>query len=306
MNSQILSDTKLLIVGCGDIGARLAKILPTTFKITGLRRNPPNLSPTTPEEASRVHYEKCDATDPAQTDSILNNNRFDTIVMTMTPSERSDAGYERAYVQTCKNIVANLNTHAHKPNLLIFVSSTGVYGQNDGSWVNEDSPTQPDTFSGKRLLEAEQIILDSDVNHVIVRFSGIYGPGRNRLIDAIKQGRASDSLHYTNRIHVDDCAGALAHLIVRHKNGATLDDIYIATDSAPSSMREVIAWLSLQMSHQLSQNIQINTKAPNSTAQVSPQEGSNKRCSNVRLLDSGYSLRYPSYKEGYRKLLDTQ
>jgi nucleoside-diphosphate-sugar epimerase len=288
MNSQILSDTKLLIVGCGDIGARLANILPTTFKITGLRRNPPKGS-------SRVHYEKCDVTDPTQIDFVIKNNHFDMIVITMTPSERTDAGYQRAYVQTCKNLVASLDAHQHKPSLLIFISSTGVYGQNDGSWVNEDSPTQPDTFSGKRLLEAEQIIRDSGFNHVIVRFSGIYGPGRNRLVDAVKQGRASHSTHYTNRIHVDDCAGAIAHFADLYLQGKTLENIYIATDSAPAPMCKVIDWLSDQMG-----------VANPQTDLSKPHEGGNKRCSNSRLLNSGYPLCYPSYKEGYQKLLDTQ
>jgi nucleoside-diphosphate-sugar epimerase len=285
MNSQILSDTKLLIVGCGDIGERLANIVPSSYDITGLRRHPPLHS-------SRIHYKTCNATDPSQLDVILRETPFDVIVITMTPSERSDFGYEQAYVQTCRNLVAGLNAHQRKPSLLIFVSSTGVYGQNDGSWVNEESPTQPDTFSGKRLLEAEQIMRDSGFNHVIVRFSGIYGPGRNRLIDAVKQGRASYSPHYTNRIHVDDCAGALAHLIGLHKNGATLEDIYLVTDSAPTPMCEVVDWLSHQMGL-------VNPPVESNQ----PFEGGNKRCSNLRLLNSGYQLRYSSYKEGYSELL---
>jgi nucleoside-diphosphate-sugar epimerase len=279
MNSQILSKIKVLIVGCGDIGERLAMLLPSNHEITGLRRNPPTKS-------SRIDYETCDVTDPSQVDTVIGKHNADVIVITMTPSERSDSGYERAYVQTCNNVVASLNAHNRKPQLLLFVSSTGVYGQNDGSWVNEDSPTLPETFSGKRLLEAENVIRESKFNHVIVRFSGIYGPGRNRLIDAVREGRASQSSHYTNRIHVDDCAAVLAHFIGLSIEGIILQNIYIVTDSAPTPMAEVVNWLSEQMG--------INNPSKNS---VTSDDGGNKRCSNALLLSSGYELLYPSYKE---------
>jgi nucleoside-diphosphate-sugar epimerase len=285
MNSQILSKIKVLIVGCGDIGERLAMLLPSNHEITGLRRNPPTKS-------SRIDYETCDVTDPSQVDTVIGKHNADVIVITMTPSERSDSGYERAYVQTCNNVVASLNAHNRKPQLLLFVSSTGVYGQNDGSWVNEDSPTLPETFSGKRLLEAENVIRESKFNHVIVRFSGIYGPGRNRLIDAVREGRASQSSHYTNRIHVDDCASALWHFIDLDQRGKTLKNIYVVSDSAPIPMKEVINWLAAQMGIE---NLETNS--------TSPQEGGNKQCSNLLLLSSGYRLLYPSYKEGYSALL---
>ena len=110
------------------------------------------------------------------------------------------------------NTLASLNT---QPRLIVFVSSTSVYGQKDASWVNEDSPAEPVSYSGKRLLEAEQLLLDSPHTICNVRFSGIYGPGRQRLIRQVIEGHgtAKEPLLYSNRIHADDCAGVLAHLI---------------------------------------------------------------------------------------------
>lgn len=279
------SQEKLLIIGCGDIGQRLAQQLdPQRYRVIGLRRHPPTDLPY-------LHYQTGDATQADQLDAILDSEDFGVIVISMTPTERSDIGYERAYVQTCHNLVTGLKKHQRQPRLLVFVSSTAVYGQNDGSWVDELSPTTPDSFSGKRLLEAEQVIQQSGFAHCIVRFSGIYGPGRNRLIEQVKQECASASPHYTNRIHADDCAGVLAHLIeLQHRQ--PLADIYLATDSSPTPMIEVVRWIAGQLG------------AEDFLSPDAPNERGNKRISNRRLRASGYSLRYPDFRIGYAELIN--
>lgn len=284
MNSQSLSKEQVLIVGCGDIGQRLAQQLPQdTYEITGLRRNPP-------ENLPFLRYQVCDVTNAAQLNEVLKQN-FAVIVISMTPSERSDAGYERAYVQTCQNLVDALQAQSLKPRLLIFVSSSAVYGQMDGSWVDETSPTEPEGFSGKRLLEAEVVIQNSGFANTIVRFSGIYGPNRNRLIEQVRQGKASASPHITNRIHADDCAGSLAHLIELNRKGQDVQPIYLATDNLPVAMIDVVTWLAQQMG------------IADFLSDDATNERGNKRCSNQRLLDSGFVFRYPTFKEGYLAVL---
>lgn len=275
---------KLLIIGCGDIGQRLAQQLePNRYQITGLRRHPP-------EDLPCLRYRSCDATQSGQLKTILGDEAFNVIVISMTPADRSDAGYDNAYVQTCQNLVAGLKHHQQRPRLVIFVSSTAVYGQNDSSWVDELSPTEPEGFSGKRLLEAEQVIQQSGFAHCIVRFSGIYGPGRNRLIEQVKQKRASASPHYTNRIHADDCAGVLAHLIeLQHTQD--LASVYLATDSSPTPMIEVVSWIAGQLGVE-------DFLSPDAV-----NERGNKQISNRRLLASGYALRYPDFRTGYAELI---
>lgn len=284
MNSQPLSKEQVLIVGCGDIGRRLAQCLPQdTYEVTGLRRNPP-------EDLPYLRYQACDVTNAEELAEVLRQN-FAVIIISMTPSERSDAGYERAYVQTCRNLVAGLGAQSLKPRLVIFVSSTAVYGQLDGSWVDENSPTRPEGFSGQRLLEAESVIQNSGYPYSIVRFSGIYGPNRNRLIEQVKQKRASTSTHFTNRIHADDCARSLAHLIELDRKGENLQSMYLATDSAPAPMLDVVTWLAEQMG------------VAEFLSETAANERGNKRCSNQRLLDSGFEFRYPSYRDGYIELI---
>ncbi len=284
MNSQSLSKERVLIVGCGDIGQRLAQCLSQdAYEVTGLRRNPP-------ADLSFLRYQACDVTNAEELTEVLLQD-FAVIVISMTPSERSDAGYERAYVQTCRNLVEGLGAQSFKPRLLIFVSSTAVYGQLDGSWINESSPTEPLGFSGERLLEAEAITQNSGYTNTIVRFSGIYGPNRNRLIEQVKQKRASASSHFTNRIHADDCARSLAHLIELNRVGERLESVYLATDSAPAPMLEVVTWLAEQMG------------VKEFLSETATNERGNKRCSNQRLLDSRFVFRYPGFKDGYAGLL---
>lgn len=284
INSQTLSKERVLIVGCGDIGWRLAQCLsPECYQVLGLRRN-------SVEDHDFLRYQVCDVTDAAQLSAVL-AQQFSIIVVSMTPSERSDVGYQRAYVQTCKNLIHTLKMQLLPPRLVVFISSSAVYGQLDGSWVDEHSMTEPEGFSGRRLLEAEQVILNSGVPSTVLRLSGIYGPGRNRLLEQVRQGCASPSTHFTNRIHADDAARSIAHVIECARQGFPLEPIYLVTDDTPAPMIEVVTWLAGQMhqSHFLSD--------------TAVNERGNKRCSNQRLRDSGFECHYPSYREGYRELL---
>jgi nucleoside-diphosphate-sugar epimerase len=102
--------------------------------------------------------------------------------------------------------------------------------------------------------------------------------------------RASASPHYTNRIHVEDCAGVLAHLIELAKVQA-LEPVYLATDSSPTPMREVVSWIAQQLD------------VSDFLAADAVNERGNKRISNQRLLSTGYVLRYPDFRLGYRELI---
>ena len=280
------SPEKCLIIGCGDIGQRIARQLaPLGYQITGLRR-----SLTT--DLPYLHYRQGDVGNPEQLHPLLAEG-FDVIVISMTPDERSDAGYQRAYVNTCQNTVNGLQqpTLQQKPRLILFVSSSAVYAQQDGSWVDEASPCEPDSFSGKRLLEAEAVIARSGFAYAIVRSSGIYGPGRNRLIEQVLHKRASASQHFTNRIHAEDCAGFMVHLIEQAKH-KSIEPIYIATDSCPTPMVEVVSWIAseLGVTDFLSADA-VNVRG-------------NKRLSNRLMLATGYTLGYKDFRQGYGDMLE--
>jgi nucleoside-diphosphate-sugar epimerase len=181
---------------------------------------------------------------------------------------------------------------------MIFVSSTGVYGQSAGEWVDEDSATEPGSFTGRIVLEAERRVLDGPFPGTAVRFGGIYGPGRTRLLERVRAGAAQVPAGrpvYTNRIHRDDCAGALTHLLARDRAGRPLEPVYLGVDHEPAELGEVFRFLA-----------EILGAAPPKVAADADtgRRGSNKRCRNDRLLATGYRFLYPTYREGYRALVE--
>ena len=142
------------------------------------------------------------------------------------------------------------------------------------------------------MQQAEQQVL-SKVNATVVRFSGIYGPGRNHLINSVRDGIIAQQtpLHYSNRIHRDDCAGVLAHLISKITRDELLEQIYLASDLRPTPIHEVTKWLSEQL------GVTITEEKPIS-------RGGSKRCNSTRLQESGYQFLYPDYKAGFTMMLN--
>jgi nucleoside-diphosphate-sugar epimerase len=278
---------KLLLLGFGDIAKRLSNILADNYCITGVRRSA--------DSYEGVNIVQADCRDDSALLNITREN-FDVIVITMTPDDMSDSGYKQTYVKTVQTLLNALEKNKVSPQLIIFVSSTSVYGQKNNEWVDECSDTLPKSYSGKRLLEAEKLLTDGDFAGAIVRFSGIYGVGRERLIEQVKAGNGAEKepILYSNRIHSDDCAGILAHIIQRQKKVQHIESLYLATDCKPSPLYDVKCWLAAQLGLNPDH---LKVKSSASIIRAS------KRCSNQRLLDSGYQFLYPTFKEGYEMVL---
>lgn len=275
---------RVLIAGCGYVGGELAKILvqdgDAVFALT--RSGSPVIAGATPVRADLSVVESLDA---------LPGN-LDAVVFAAGSDESSDEAYRRIYVDGLRNLVERSRTTSPGLERLIVASSTGVYGQTRGELIDEQSETRPTRFSGRRLLESESIAASVSCRHVAVRFGGIYGPGRTRFLERIRNGEAALAAGpaYTNRIHRDDCASVLRHLM-RLEDPAS---IYLAVDHEAADRNEVIRWLSVELGV-------VPPVAP--TGPLQPASG--KRCSNRRLLATGYTFRYPTFREGYRDVLDS-
>jgi nucleoside-diphosphate-sugar epimerase len=281
-----MDNRPILIVGCGDVGTGAAKLLTESgHKVFGLRRNVSEL----PDFIAPI---AADITDPSSL-ACLQTMEFSQVIVATAAGEFSEQRYRSIYVDGLANVLQRLQ--ARPPQRVILASSTSVYHQNDGSWVDEASETLPTGFSGRLLLEAEQLLLACGIPGTVVRFGGIYGPGRERLINRLRQGHivAAGAQQYSNRIHSADCAGVLAYLVAQQESGAPLNDCYLAVDSAPTPLRKVCEWLTLAMG--------LDVSAMSEGA--SPMRGGNKRCSNQRLLDNGYQFLYPDYKAGFGAML---
>lgn len=269
---------QVLIAGCGDVGNVLAEgLLQNGHTVFGLKRN----TSTLPDSVKAI---SADLTDLTTLTGLPAN--IDRLVFMPTPSERTPDAYKAIYLHGLANLKLALN---NRPGRSLIVSSTSVYGQSDGSWVDESSVCEPARFNGRVLLEMEAMAKASFGNTTIARLSGIYGPGREGLINLASSGQAVQSSPplYSNRIHREDAAAALAHVLLMD----TPDDLYLVTDDQPVAKYEVIAWLAQQMG-----------LAPPEKSKVAVA-GSGKRISNQRLSMSGLQLKYPHYQQGYTQIL---
>jgi nucleoside-diphosphate-sugar epimerase len=277
----------LLIVGCGDIGCRLGERLAAAgWRVSGLRRNVAALPPTLQAIAGDLGDSQC----PAQWPDAAP----DYVVYAAAASQHDEAGYRAAYVDGLGHLLGWLRQRGQRPRRLLFVSSTGVYAQHDGEWVDERSPTQPSGYTGQVMLEAERLALASGHPSSVVRLAGLYGPGSRWLIEQARQGyRANrEPPLYANRIHRDDAASLLATLLQADARGQALDDCYLGVDDTPAPLHEVIDWLR--------RRLQVGDV---SDQPLSRRAGS-KRCSNARAVALGWRPAYPSYREGYAAMLD--
>jgi nucleoside-diphosphate-sugar epimerase len=230
----------------------------------------------------------CDSVAVAET---VSQHSFDYVVITLTPGERSEARYHAVYVEGTRNLLAALQGTPR----LLFVSSTSVYAQDRGEWVDERSPALGSGFSGRCLREAEDRVSASGFPFSIVRFSGIYGPGRERLIRMVRENRLDwySAAQWSNRIHVDDCASVLSFLIQRWQSGISPSSCYVASDLCPVQLADVWQWLASCMSHSL--------PIPADHGQIEIETG--KRCRSELLQSEGFCFKYPDYKAGYSALL---
>lgn len=271
---------RVLIAGCGDVGNVLAMaLLKDGHTVFGLKRDTSSLP-------NGVQAISADLLDPATLTKLP--EAIDWLVFMPTPAGRNQAAYESIFIQGWKNLWAGLKQH---PARSLVVSSTAVFGEASGGIVDEETDPRPTGFNGKVLLEMEQLAGRCTDKLVVVRISGIYGPGRERLIrlaatDGLEVQQVPPS--FTNRIHRDDAAAALKHLLeIDHPHA-----LYAATDDQPAPKYEVVSWLARVQGY----------ASPRGTRDESAGRG--KRVSNQRLRDSGFRLSYPDYKAGYTAVLE--
>ncbi|UUT20031.1 SDR family oxidoreductase [Pseudomonas sp. T8] len=284
-----MSAPSVLIAGCGDVGSRLAKqLLAENWQVYGLRRTVSQLPEGVIGVAGDLFSEQCPAAWPT--------TPLDYLVYSAAATEHDEAGYRAAYVEGLTHVLGWLKQNGQSPKRLLFVSSSSVYGQKDGEWIDETSPAQAGGYSGRLMLEAEQVALQSGIPASLVRLTGIYGPGREWLLNQVRQGYrvAIDPPLYGNRIHADDAAGLLAFLLQADRRGVQLEDCYIGVDDAPVPLAEVVGWLR--------EYLGVTEWADNSSVRRS----GSKRCSNARARALGWEPRYPSFREGYAEIIEGQ
>lgn len=268
---------RVLILGLGYVGLPLGQELAGHgHEVFGLRR-------------SAVAHQDIqtligDITKPETLKSLPSD--WDWIVNTISSSKGGPEDYRAVYFEGTRNIMAHF--HARK---YVYTSSTSVYGQTDGSVVDEQSPADPASATSRILVETEQLLLgQKTLPAVILRVSGIYGPGRGHLYQQYLRGEAvipGRGERMINMIHVDDVAGAIIAAIKHGKAG----EIYNVTDDEPVSYLEFFRWLSDRLQRPIPPFAE---EAPTRKRGIT-----NKRVLNRKLRELGWRLKFPTFREGY-------
>lgn len=276
----------ILLAGCGDLGTEAGmRFHALGHRVVGWRRSPAKLPAAIEGAAADLSAPNLPPV-PADTTAV---------VMAVAADSPTEEAYRAAYVEGLTHVLDALERDGVRPRRVLFVSSTAVYGDAGGGWVDENTPPRPGGFSGRVLLEAEQLLQatfsGTATTATSLRLGGIYGPGRTRLIDQVRGGTAvvPEDARYTNRIHRDDAAAAIVHLATMPPEPAP---VYVGVDNDPADLGTVLRFLAAELGLE---------EPP--VGDAGPARGGNKRCRNELLRSTGFEFAFPSFREGYRDIL---
>lgn len=274
-----------LIVGCGYVGFPLARSLQAKgCKVAGVVRS----------EESRQRLKQAGveafAGDIGHSE-FLRRLPLDWNHLVYCPSTggRGLEGYQHIHGAALERVLEKVGrqTRFH------YTSSTSVYGQQDGEWVDEESVLEPAAPTARILVAAEKRVVQA--GGTVLRLGGIYGPGRGVLLSRLEDGRAMIPLQdpkWLNLIHLDDIVFAIRHSL----NGQlAAGEIYNVIDDEPASYRDIYTWLCGRLERDL---------PPVGDPEYQGKRGrNNKRVSNRKLKATGWVPAFPSFREGYQAML---
>jgi len=270
-----------LILGCGYLGARVASLWQQQNRhVFAATRNPGNLPPD-------VEPILCDVLQPA---SLRTLPQVETVLYAIAFDRTSGASMHAVYVDGLANVLAQLPA----PKRFLYISSSNVYGQTDGGWVDERAATEPKEASGQVVLEAEAVLRAKLQGAVVLRFAGIYGPGRLLRRQRIEQGEpiVGDADKWLNLIHVEDGARAVLAAQQYGQPGR----VYNVCDDHPVRRRYFYATLARVLGAR-----EPCFLSPPPDQPAPPHERAHRRVNNRRMKEELQAkLRHPDYEQGLR------
>lgn len=281
-----------MILGCGYVGMPLAEafrhagdvVFPTTRSQDRARQF----------EQQGYHAKIADVTQP---DTLRKLPEVDTVVFAVGYDSGSGASREDVYAEGLKNVLDHLPETTRR---LVFVSTTGVYGDAEGQTVDEETPCDPARPGGKAFLKAEQYLRNHPVwsrRSVILRMAGIYGPGRIPRSADIEAGKPipAPGGGALNLIHVDDAVQAIRLAA----DAETFSPLYIVSDGSPVDRRDYYREVARLLSAP-----EPTFEEPDPGSPAAQRAGSDRKMSNRRLVNElGFQPKHPSYREGLAAIL---
>lgn len=268
--------TDVLIVGCGYLGMRAAR------RWLAAGRTVAALTRGREQPLAELGIQPIRG-DVMQPESLSNLPTAGTLLYAVGLDRDSGHSMREVYVRGLGHVLDALAGPG--PWRILYVSSTSVYGQGAGVWVDEASPPCPREESGRIVLEAENLLRSRRPEAIILRFAGIYGPGRTlrrRLMFERQEPITADPEGYLNLIHVDDGVEAVLTAEAHAQPG----EVYLVVDDEPVRRRDYYTTLAERLG------------TPPPIFSPSPSEAANRRISNRKLKALGWQPRFPSYREG--------
>jgi nucleoside-diphosphate-sugar epimerase len=223
----------------------------------------------------------------------------DRLVFAASSGGRGAEAAREVYIEGLRRAIDHFWSRADPPERLVYTSSTGVYGDHDGAWVDEETPLDPQTEKTEVLAEAERVARERPVEHgghgSVARFAGLYGPDRYRL-ERYLEGPVTAG--YLNMVHRADAAGAVRHLLT----GDHREEVVLVVDDEPVEKWAFADWLAEQCDVPFPPKQTTEERlADDSLSETAKRRiQTSKRCSNDRLRELGYEFEYPTFREGYR------
>jgi nucleoside-diphosphate-sugar epimerase len=281
---------RVAVLGCGYVGLELGRQLADRgHEVVGVRR-----SGLDQVREAGLDAVRADVTEP---DTLAAVPDADALVFAASSGGGDAAAARELYVGGLRTVASAFGGRGDPPERLVYTSSTGVYGDHGGDWVDEDTPLDPTTEKTRALVAAERAAREAPFDTTVVRFAGLYGPGRYRL-ERYLDGPVTEG--YLNMIHRDDAAGTVRFAL----DGDA--DTLLAADDEPASKWAFADWLAdacgVSRPPKRTREAALADRDPESPA--ARRLRTSKRCSNRRLRDLGYEFDYPTFREGYRAAVE--
>jgi nucleoside-diphosphate-sugar epimerase len=275
-----------LVVGCGYLGRRVAQ----RWRQAGHEVFAVTRSPLRAVDFARAGWQPIVA-DVLQLETLVDLPAASTLLYAVGYDRGQNLGIEEVYLRGLVNVLNALPTATGR---VIYVSSTGVYGDCAGQWIDEQTPCNPDRAGGRACLAAEKALLahPRGAEAVVLRMAGIYGPGRIPKRESLESGGPipAPPTGWLNLIHVDDAAS----VVLASANAAPGPRCYLVSDGCPIARRDYYTELARLLDAPAPKFAGPDTTLPSAARSIN-----NKRVSNARLINElDIQLAYPSFREG--------
>jgi len=268
---------RILIAGCGYVGGATADLFHAAgWEVEGWTHSGHAAAKPYPIRA-------VDISDRAAVAAAA--SPFDAVIHCASSGGGGAETYRRIYLGGARNLISEV-----RPSIFLYTSSTSVYAQIGGQWVNEESAAEPAHATGRVLRETEELVRKN--GGMVARLAGIYGPGRSALLRKFLSGEArieGGARRYLNQVHRDDIAAALLQLVTTPNESQIMN----VCDDQPLTQQECYEWLAEKMSRPPPPIV-----APGGERK---RGASNKRVSNRKLRALGWRPQFPNFQSGVEK-----